>query len=257
MQLCTDLNTAEYYFKDRRKGELATMQLSASKPKSSLHINRSSRKRLAMVLSIALMLLLVFLLAYYVGSREPSSEQLLPDVQPSSLLENTLITTTVTLQHGSFIVVHTETGVKVVLTGLSLPDGSKINVTSIYYGSVSPQQTQTISLNGLAFYDVKVTLFNGETIDSEANVLVYISNPLFNQADKLFYWTVSAWAPVNTQIVETDTLSGTFMVSQLGGTLIGVSAPEVFVVPEMPLGSLFAVLACLAGYTLLHRIHKK
>jgi hypothetical protein len=231
------------------------MQLSVNTQDRSLHSNRFSRKRLSIVLVIALLLLLAFLMAYYFVATKPS-EQPIPQVQPPSLLEDTPITTTVTLKRGSFTVVQTETGVKVTLTGSSLPDGSQINVTSIYYGSAPPQEAHAVSLSGIAFYDVKVIQANGEPIDSDGNALVYISNPRFNGAVKLFYWNNNSWTQVNTQTVEADTLCGPFMATQLCGTLIGVSVPQVFVVPEVPLGSLLAILACFAAYA-LHRIRQK
>ena len=252
----TDLNTTNDSLRGRRKGELTTMQLSANTQGGGFHFNRSSRKRLFIVLVIALLLLLVFLMANYFVAPKPSNEQLIPQVQPPSLLENTSITTTVTLQHGSFTVVHTETGVKVTLTGSSLPDGSQINVTSIYYGLAPPQEVHTVKLPGIAFYDVKVTQANGEPLGSDGKALVYISNPRFNGAYKLFYWNNSTWAPVNTQIVEGDTLCGPFMAPQLTGTLIGISIPQLHVVPEYPLGTLLAVLACFAAFA-LHRIRQK
>jgi hypothetical protein len=216
------------------------------------------------------LLLLVFLTAYnFAPPPKPSNEQVIPQVQPPSLLEGTQITTTVTLQHGSFTVVHTATGVKVTLTGSSLPDGSQINVTSIYYGSDPPEvhvvnsPTATISLSGIAFYDIKVTLANGEPLGSDVNALVYISNPCFEGADQLpllFCWNNETWAPINTQTVEVDTLFGPFRASQLCGTLIGVGALHVDiipvnVIPECPLGTFLAVLTCLAAFA-LHRTRK-
>jgi hypothetical protein len=246
------------------------MQLSANTQGGGFHFNRSSRKRLFIVVVIALLLLLAFLMAYYFVAPKPSNEQVIPQVQPPSLLENTSITTTVTLQHGSFTVVHTKTGVKITLTGSSLPDGSQINVTSIYYGSDPPQvhvvnsSTVTVSLSGIAFYDVKVIQANGEPLDSDGNALVYISNPRFEEAEKLpllFYWNNKTWASVNTQTVEADTLFGPFMAPQLSGTLIGVGALQVNVIPvnvipECPLGTALAVLVCFAAFA-LHRIRKK
>lgn len=254
----------------RRKGELTTMQLSANMQDRNFHFNHFSRKRLSIVLVIALLLLLAFLMAYYfVPTPKPSNEQVIPQVQPPPLIEGTPITTTVTLQHGSFTVVQTETGVKVTLTGSSLPDGSKINVTSIYYGSNPPEvhvvksATTTISLSGIAYYDIKVTLANGEPLGSDVKASVYISNPRFEGTDQLpllFYWNSNMWAPVNTQAVEADTLFGSFMASQLCGTLIGVGALHtdvipVNVIPECPLGAFFAVLTCFAAFA-LYRIRK-
>jgi hypothetical protein len=239
-----------------RKGESAEVP-SAKTTRGSSNFPSHTRKKVLVILIAGLLIAFALIMVYNFKAPQTSTEQ--PNTQPPALVQDLpVITSTLTLKGGSLVIVQTETGVKVVISNSSLPDGTPINVTSIYYGHTLPSGINGTIAAGIAFYDVKVTLASGAPLDSQANALVYISNPIFVSASKLYYWNESAWLPVNTQMVEIDTISGPFKATELTGTPLGVSGAEMMlVVPEYPLGSFLAVFACFAAFAIFKMRRKQ
>jgi hypothetical protein len=117
------------------------------------------------------------------------------------------------------------TGVDVTVSGSSLQDGAKVNVSSTNYGANQPSGTRSISIGGAAFYNVKVASSSG-ALGSGVSVTVSISNPTFTSASVMEYWNGNSWVSVTTKFVSPDTVSGAIPASALTGTPIVVGTPK-------------------------------
>lgn len=82
-----------------------------------------------------------------------------------------------------------------------------------------------MSVNGAAFYDVKVTSSSG-ALGSGVNVAVSISNPSFTSASVIEYWDGSSWVSVATTFSAPDTVSANIPASALTGAPLAVGVPE-------------------------------
>jgi YVTN family beta-propeller protein len=79
------------------------------------------------------------------------------------------------------------TGVNVTVSGLSLKDGTEVNVTSTDYGGNQPSGTGTVSVSGAVFYDVSVASSSG-ALSSDVYATVSILNPSFTSSSVMEYW---------------------------------------------------------------------
>ena len=85
-------------------------------------------------------------------------------------------------------------------------------------------------------------------LDPHAKISLYLENSLFRNVNTMYYWNGQNWTRVNTQLVEVDTLFGTFTPSELTGTPIEVNVPLALPVPEVPTGTILAAATCLAAF---------
>ena len=213
------------------------------------HSLRKQRKWLLLTL-LVLLLLLIFLLGRNSWPTAPPVEQ--PTATPPNPFINnpnaTTITINATLSGGSITIVQIETGVKITITGSTLPNGTEIRLTSVYYGQNLPSGISNTIPVGIAYYDVKVTQASGMPLDPHAKISLYLENSLFRNVNTMYYWNGQNWTRVNTQLVEVDTLFGTFTPSELTGTPIEVNVPLALPVPEVPTGTILAAATCLAAF---------
>ena len=142
-----------------------------------------------------------------------------PGSAPSESSTVTVSDNSATVDQGS------TTGVKVTVSGSSLQNGAKLNVTSTDYGGNQPSGTGAVSVNGAHFYDVQVSASSG-VLGSDVTVTVSISNPTFTSSSVIEYWNGSTWVSAATTFTAPDTVSGAIPASALTETPILVGTPK-------------------------------
>ncbi len=150
----------------------------------------------------------------------------------------------------------TTTGTSVTVSGPSLSDGTKLDVTSVYYGSQQPSGTGAISVSGAVFYDVNVVRDDGAALGSDVYVTVSFTGAGFSSSSVIMYWSSGSWVPVATTFTAPDTVTGTIPASALGGTPCLVGNLNVFSAPEYPIGALAAVAACFVAFAATLKLKK-
>lgn len=148
-----------------------------------------------------------------------------PTPTPNPAVISTATSTATVTQNSATVDQTSATGVNVTVSGSSLQEGARLNVTSIYYGDNAPQGTGAVSVNGAVFYDVRVTSSSG-ALSSSVSVTVSLTNPDFTSASVIKYWNGNTWVAVATTFTAPHTVSGKFPASALTGTPILVGVPK-------------------------------
>jgi hypothetical protein len=154
------------------------------------------------------------------------------------------VTTTTTIRSGFASVNQTTAiGIALNITGSSAQDGTDVTVNSTDYDTVQPNWTGDLQVNGVAFYDVRIS--SSAPLGSNAMASVLIANANFSsQSSAVSYWNGSSWVTVTSQFIPPDSVLVNLLASDLSGTPIMVGIPEF---PAMFIPVLFMIAMLLAG----------
>jgi Tol biopolymer transport system component len=114
-------------------------------------------------------------------------------------------------------------GVSTTITGSSLPDGTDMTISSVYYGGNQPSGTGSILLNGAEYYDVRID----PAVDGTAHIsLTSASVTLYTVIQ--YSWYGIWYDAANNEVTGPDsgtgwyTVSGDIPVEFLSGTPIAI-----------------------------------
>ncbi len=135
-------------------------------------------------------------------------------------------TTAVTVSNNSATVDQTaKTGVRFIVRGPSLQDGTQLNVTSTNYGDNQPEGTGVAPVDAIAFYGIHV-ISSGGTLSSDVSGDISISDPSFTSDSVMEYWNGITWISVATKFTAPYTVSSTIPASALDETTILVGTQK-------------------------------
>jgi hypothetical protein len=153
------------------------------------------------------------------------------------------VTTTTTIRSGFASVNQTTIGMALNITGSSAQGGTEVTVNSTDFDTVQPNGTGELQINGVAFYDLKIS--SSAPLGSNAMASVLITNANFSsQSSAVSYWNGSSWVTVTSQFIPPDSVLVNLLASDLSGTPIMVGIPEF---PAMLIPVLFIIATLLAG----------